>query len=302
MCTKSKTSFGCGHCVKVINECGIAGCTNVAKYKMPDKDCDCAECKSAGTNTTRGREGRGRYARKTQTPASRQSSFDSLPPDSPHLTISPWLPADPLDSKEKKWIQPTRRQADDAWIIEHERRMSDLDEKTSKMSLSSHHGTYRRSRRSSSRSSYEQVIEADEVEEPEEIEHTPSKARAIKMLPYEISEDSDKSRSRRQICRTSYNSHYVMSYHPEAPVTPRRRIRVVPLGSEHDLYQAPQPMANSHGRGSKTEPYRRHPQSCLFDSSVSGSPIVRAHRQGHHEIDGHPLQHDAYYPRQHTVY
>ncbi|KAK5949975.1 hypothetical protein OHC33_008936 [Knufia fluminis] len=193
---------------------------------MPDKDCDCSQCKTAGADVTRGREGRGRYAREIRTRGSRQSSYDSLPPDSPHLTISPWHRAE-IDCKEKKWDTPTRRQADDAWIIEHERRMSDLDEKTSNMSINSPRESRQKSRRTSPTSSYERVIEADEVEEPEEMQPTPAKPRAIKMLPYEISEESDKSHSRRRSHKTDRSTQHFMPHYQEAAITPRRRFQKV---------------------------------------------------------------------------
>lgn len=301
MCTKSKTSFGCGHCVKVIDRCGLQGCTEVVRYKMPDKDCDCSQCKTAGADVTRGREGRGRYAREIRTRGSRQSSYDSLPPDSPHLTISPWHRAE-IDCKEKKWDTPTRRQADDAWIIEHERRMSDLDEKTSNMSINSPRESRQKSRRTSPTSSYERVIEADEVEEPEEMQPTPAKPRAIKMLPYEISEESDKSHSRRRSHKTDRSTQHFMPHYQEAAITPRRRVRVAPPVSEHDIHESRQLVHIPRGYGSKTEPYRPQPQSCYLNSPVPGSPIEGAHWQGHYAMVRGPLQHDAYYPRQYTVY
>ena len=269
---------------------------------MPDKDCDCTPCKAAGADATRGREGRGRHARQIRTRDSRQSSYESLPHESVHFTISPWAASDPLDSKEKKWDMPTRRLADDGWVIEHERRMSDLDEKTSKMSLSSHRDSRRGSRRTSFTSGYEYVLEANEIEEPEELEPMPTTPRAIKMLPYEISMESDKSHHRRRSRQTSYNNQHVMPYYEEPPITPRRQIRAVSPISEHDLYDSRQLVHIPRGHGSKTEPYRPHPQSCHFDSPVSGSPIVGAHWQGQYEVVQHPLRHDGHYPRQYTVY
>ncbi|KAK5100082.1 hypothetical protein LTR70_003272 [Exophiala xenobiotica] len=268
---------------------------------MPNKDWDCTPCKAAGANVTRGREGRGRHAQEIRTRDSRQSSYDSLTPGSPHLTISPWaVAADPLDLKEKKWHKPTRRQADDAWVIEHERRMSDLGEKTSQMSLSPHRGAPRRSKRTSPTSSYEHIIEADDVEEPEEFEPTPTKTNAIKMLPYELSDDSGKSSSHHRSRRTSYTAQHVIPHRREAPITPRRQNRMSPPVSERDAYETRQLVHVPRRRD--TEPYRVYPQSCYLNSPASGSPIVGVRGQGHYEIVQHPLQHDAYYPRQYTVY
>ena len=269
---------------------------------MPGKDCDCAQCKSGGDNVTRGREGRGRYAREIRTRESRQSSYDSTPPDSPHLTISPWLPADPLDSIEHKWYKPTRRQADDAWVIEHERRMSDLDEKTSKISMSPPRDSPRSSRRTSPTSSYEYIIEADEVEEPEEIEYQPTMPRAIKMLPYEISEGPVKSDTRCHGRKSSYSSQHVLSYPKEAPITPRRHPRYAPPVSDRDAYESRQLIPIPQRYGSKTEPYSPHPQSCYFNSPVSGSPMMGAHWQARYETVQHPLHHNAYYPRMYPVH
>lgn len=300
MCTKSKTSFGCGHTFKVTEGCGVPNCNDIAKYKMPDKDCDCTPCKIAGANATRGREGRGRHAREIRTRDSRQSSYDSLTPDSPYLAISPWSPADPLDFKEQKWHKPTRRQAEDAWVIEHERRMSDLDEKTSRMSLSPRREYQRRSKRTSPTSSYEHIIEADEVEEPEEFELTPNKTRAIKMLPHEIHDNSVKTSSYRRSRRTGYATQHGIPYGQEAPVTPRRQTRVPPPVSERDAYETRQLVHIPRGRD--TEPHHIYPQSCYLNSLASGSSILGYHGQSHYEVIQHPLQHDAYYPRQHTVY
>ena len=269
---------------------------------MPNKDCDCAPCKTAGVNVTRGREGRGRHAREIRTRDSRQSSYDSLPTDSPHLAISPWLAANPLDLKETKWAKPTRRQADDAWVIEHERRMSDLDVKNSQMSISPDRGAHQRPKRTSSSRSYEHIIEADDVEEPEEIEPTPTKQRPIRMLPYEISDISEKASSQHRSRRPSYGSQHVLPYHTEAPTTPRRQARIAPAVSEHDSFNSRELVHMPQHYGSHNEPRRLQPHSCYFDSPLSRSPTIPISGLGHYDIVQNPLRHDAYYPRQYTVY
>lgn len=306
MCTKTKNTYGCGHCAKIFEPCRIPGCNEVAKYKMPPRDADCAQCRSAGDTVTRGKDGKGRHAREIR---SRRSSTDSFASSSPasagiaHMAISPWAANEQSPINMKLWSKPTRRQADDAWVIEHERRMSDLDDKTSKLSLDSCRNSHQSSRRSSPHSSYERIVEASEVEEPEEIEPPRSPPKAIQMLPFEISEDSEVSRSHRRSRKTSCDSDHSSPYKTSPdPRTPRRKTRFVPAISEHDPVDSRQLVHRPRRHGPKTEPYHPHPQSCYFDSPVSGSPIIGGHWESHYQVVHPPLQHDAYYPRTYPVY
>lgn len=70
---------------------------------------------------------RDRCSREMRREAVQQPSSDSLPLDSVQLSISPWNPGNQSGLNGKPWTARTRRKADAAWIIEHERRLSDLD-------------------------------------------------------------------------------------------------------------------------------------------------------------------------------
>lgn len=303
MCTKTKTSFGCGHCVKTIQDCGIPNCQTLEKWKFP-KAMDCAKCLASGDTVTRGKDGRGRHGReRARHEESRQSSSDTYKrgtesPGTAHMAISPWAPKTPEVPQEKSWNTPTRLKADEAWLVEHERRMSDLDEKTSKMSLGA---SRQNSRRASPRASYERGIEVIElVDDPEDIE-SPSKPKPIRLLPYEI-EEASKTSSRHRNRKISHDSEGSMPHYQESPLlqTPRRnKPRFVPPISEHDPHEYHDMHRRAQPHGSKTEPY--HPQSCFFESPLSGSPV----RQGdwtYQYHSGQPLRRDPYYPTTYPVY
>lgn len=307
MCVKSKTSYGCGHRIKVTEPCGSVDCTTIDRWKFPTNK-DCPQCKSGGEAITRGKEGRGRHGREILIRESRQSSSDSYGPPSPsstgspHLSISPWACSN-RSSNEKKWDTPTRQMADAAWLVEHERRMSDLEETTSKMSLRPQDNPYSTSRTHSARSSYERVIEADEVEEPEDMDDIPPpRTKAMKMLPYEIAPDSDHSPSRHRSRKPTNDAQRNPPRRADTmPRTPHRQIHFDHVTQEY--LEEPSPQQPIHkSRRSKTEP--QYPQACCFDPPVTilpSSPMVGGHWIDHFEIT-QPLQHTTYYPKTHQVY
>lgn len=307
MCLKSKTTFGCGHCIKYTELCEEPSCNSMDRWKFPANK-DCPQCKAAGEASTRGKEGRGRHGREIRTRESRQSSSDSypIPPSpscsgSPRLSISPWAASD-HSLNEKKWDTPTRQKADAAWLIEHERRISELEKSTSKLSFGSHKQTYVNSATPSPRSSYEKIIEADEIEEPLDMDDIPpSQPKAIKMLPYEISQDSDRS-SRRRGRKTDHDLDTSLPSHRReaVPKTPHRKTHF-DISSEYPQEPSQHQLIHKPRR-SKTEPY--YPQSCFRDVPVAilpSSPVVGGHWTNHYEFN-QPLQHDAYHPRTYQVY
>lgn len=302
MCTKTKTSFGCGHCVKTTEDCGIPHCQTLEKWKIP-KDMDCAKCRASGDTVTRGKDGRGRHGReRLRHEESRQSSSDTYirgtqSPGTAYMAISPWVPRTPEIPQEKPWTTPTRQKADEAWLIEHERRMSDLEEKTNRMSLGSNQ---KKSRKASPRASYERVIEVTELtEEPEDM-NVSSQTKLTRLLPYEI-EEASKSTSRHRSRKISHDSEGSMPHYQEGPLltTPRRKARFVPPISEHNPHEYHDMPRRSRPHGSKTEPY--YSQSCHFESPLSGSPL----RHGdwtYQYHSGQPMRRDPYYPTTYPVY
>lgn len=307
MCLKSKTTFGCGHRIKYTELCEEPNCSSIDRWKFPANK-DCPRCKAAGEASSRGKEGLGRHGREIRTRENRQQSSDSysIPSSpsysgSPRLSISPWAESD-RSRKEKKWDTPTRQMADAAWLVEHECRMSELEETTSKLSLSSHRQSCFDSPTPSPRGSYEKIIEADEVEEPLDMDDVPpSQSKAIGMLPYEISRDSDKSSSRRRGRKIEHDIDMGPSHHHKAaPETPHRRPH---FGTSSKYPEEPTQHQFIHKpRRSKTEP--NYPQSCFRDVPVTilpNSPVVGGPWINHYESN-QPLQHDAYYPRTYQVY
>lgn len=259
MCTKTKTSFGCGHCIKVTEACDSANCTNIDKWKFPANK-DCPKCRAAGEAITRGKEGHGRHGREIRIRRSRQSSSESLPTPnslsgSPNLSISPWALND-RSREEKKWDTPTRRKADDAWLVEHERRQSEFEEAVSKMTVRDN----RVYGRSSPRGSYERVIEADEVEEPDEIESLPRSQPRTRLLAYEISQSSHESRRSRDASR---DSTPIVSR--ELVLTkPRSRTYHVTTASEYHREPSPQ-QTTQRSRRTRTE--FNYPKTCSYEYS-----------------------------------
>lgn len=301
MCTKTKTSFGCGHCIKKIEDCGVPNCRNLDKWKLP-KDMDCVHCYLAGQASTRGKDGRGQHGREqARHRESRQSSADVLYPitndhGTPNLAISPWARDTPEVSQEKLWNTPTRIKADDAWVIEHARRMSELEEKKSKVSSRS---TSRVSRKSTPRASHERFLEVTEVfEEPEDLVVTPSQSN---LLPYEI-EEASRTYSNPSNRKLSHDSIGSGPYYQDGPgplvKSNRRKAHPVTPISEYNspVYHEPR---RSRRSGSKTEPY--YAQSCSFESPMPRNHPTQENWMNQYEVI-QPVYHDPYYTRSHQVY
>jgi hypothetical protein len=128
MCVRTKTSYGCGHEYKTTNTCSSPRCKSIERYHYP-REGDCRECKHAGEEVTRGREGKGRYAREISRREVERKPLRTVSGNTPPLTldigcgISPWgAPS----KREKGWHSPSRQKADQAWLEEHGERNSDL--------------------------------------------------------------------------------------------------------------------------------------------------------------------------------
>ncbi|KAJ9660096.1 hypothetical protein H2198_002793 [Neophaeococcomyces mojaviensis] len=318
MCTKTKTTFGCGHCIKSFEDCGISACTTVDKWKLP-KHADCPQCKAAGATLTRGKDGRGRHGRELVRTRDRWRSPSRSPsPDvttptsasSTHLSVSPWATTYQQCYSEKEWDTPTRQKADDAWLAEHERRMSDLEEKTSKLTLKT-----KFSRRSSPTSSYERIMEIDHFDDLEEWEgledfeepRTPTKHRPTykPRYEYEPSEDSQHyySTPRQHSRKVSHDSSGSMPRYQESPrarPTPRKTQTFHgPPASEVNLQEIHETKHRCRPRRTMTEPY--HPPSCCFDTPISSPILVNGPWIPQYEMI-QPLHHEHYYPRTYPVY
>lgn len=305
MCTKTKTSFGCGHCVKTIESCGIPNCQNLEKWKFP-RATDCARCRAAGETSTRGKDGRGRHGmEQARHRESRQSSAEAPNPrtassGTANLAISPWARKNPEVPQEKLWNTPTRQRADEAWVVEHERRQSDIEETMSKLSLRS---TPRGSKKSTPRASRERFIEFTEIfDEPEDLDALPLQPKTVKFLPYEIEEASrTNSHSRSRSRKVSHDSEGSMPHYQESPLskTPRgKTTRFVPPISEYTpvTYQDP---GRTRQSGVRTEPY--YAQSCSFESPMPRSHPTQESWMNQQEAVQAAYR-DPYYPRTYPVY
>lgn len=192
MCVRTKTSYGCGHVYKNTNDCYSSACTGVDRYHYL-KEGDCRECKSGGTTVSRGREGKGRYAQEIHrskvkdAPAS-SSKSSSASQRNVSGGASPWVTEpDP----EKTWQSPHRKQADEAWVSEHQDRISDLQERLDKVQLSE------RPRPSYSKElviiSDKHDYDDDDQDDYDTVHETPSKKR----LPIDIRQRSERSQPHR---------------------------------------------------------------------------------------------------------
>lgn len=143
MCVRTKTSYGCGHEYKTTNECGDSRCTSIERYHYP-KSGDCRGCKRGGEVVTRGREGRGRYAREIcRRPHDQSEQREPLVEITGNAErrsldvgagISPWAVS---QGSGKDWGSPTRLKADTAWLEEHVERNTDLQSIRETLSSSS---------------------------------------------------------------------------------------------------------------------------------------------------------------------
>ena len=147
MCVRTKTSYGCGCLYKATNECESSRCTGLERYHYIHEG-DCKSCKTGGETITRGREGKGRYAQEIR----RQSPPVDIPSSTgPRIDVSggasPWANS---GRRGDAWHSPTRVKADDAWEYEHETRLSDLQSRAERMSISAPTSSPRARRRSPS--------------------------------------------------------------------------------------------------------------------------------------------------------
>ena len=135
MCTKTKTSWGCGHSKKSVVDCDSRACNGKYERYHLLQEGDCRECKQGGNLVTRGKEGMGRYAQELKTrdaPVARRP----LTPINTNTKASPWAPPKP---RERPWRSPTRLKADDAWLEEHTKREKDLEARSQENSSRGSH-------------------------------------------------------------------------------------------------------------------------------------------------------------------
>lgn len=291
MCTKTKTSYGCGHSYKKLEDCGES-CKEPDRYAFL-KEGDCPACKRGGENVTRGRDGEGRYGRHAQRNRESESppTYRKNAPGPIDVSggAGPWTS---VTRQAKAWDSPIRKMADDAWLTEHDRRMTDLQEKMDRHSLSS-----RSSREQSPRQSYETVQHETEHITSSPRKHKPK--RHTEPLPYEVfrtEEDSDNTPRRRY----RHNQDEPNDYH-ESPAarhtTPQ--IQFAAPSSEYDYYASfgRESQRRGRGRGAKTEPYS-YAQSFIYDSPLSASPQTAAggYWMDHYEVI-QPTNYGYVFPR-----
>jgi hypothetical protein len=122
MCVRTKTSYGCGHTYKQDQSCDRPPCLGLERYHLENEG-DCRQCKKDGKAVSRGREGHGRYARELYKKEHKPPQIQ-IPSTTSHTSQSnPWAPP---NKREKDWRSPIRKQADEAWEEEHNRREQDL--------------------------------------------------------------------------------------------------------------------------------------------------------------------------------
>lgn len=287
MCTKTKTSYGCGHALKALDSCGDSTCTSVEKYHFK-KDVDCPTCRSGGTSVTRGKDGRGYYGKLHR---SEETSAGSPPsPSRQHRPnkidldgrSGPWSPE---EARTKPWDSPIRRSADDAWLNEHDARMAGLQELVEKYSISS-----KSSRNGSPHTSNERIaIHTDEQPFPHKLRYAKTMP-----LPYEVQavdEESDPYRHRRsrRARKQSHKSEDSMKDYVESPSIRYRKTDLAESSSEQDHYGV------RRHRGAKTEPHP-YARSYLYDTPLSASPVDRGHHFDQYEVIQTP-QYGYVYPR-----
>lgn len=275
---------------------------------MPTRDGDCSRCKATGPENTRGIDGRGRYAREIRSRRSSSGScVASSPVAIPNMTISPWAVNEHDQHIEKSWNTPTRIKADDAWVIEHERRMNVAPVPQPSSSRSQHNsvrepGTPKSRQRSSTHDfrkpsphhSYEKIFEAFEVEEPEEIEPTPSRRGTLRLLPYECPEESESYRSRRisHDSDSSYNAGVTLSR------SSHRKSRTVHTISDREDETR---LAYRPRRQSRTESHRAYlPPS--FELPPPSGPVVHGQWKSCRQAVYPPLHYPTNYPPTYPVY
>lgn len=314
MCVRTKTSYDCGCEYKTTNHCDNSDCEGLHRIHYA-KEGDCHKCKSAGIEGTRGREGKGRYAKQIKRARTKDNSHQSEAKTSPKSSVddespisvattspiapsvdgglSPWVSA---RGKEKPWETPHRKQADEAWLSEHDDRLSDLQERIENCSISKQSVPKTPSRR--------YVYEADECEyEDKNIKaidqqvYTPSE----KPLQIEIRKRIAGGPSRRSHSNRSHHHQdrqysdeslpdSMPSYHSSPMLNSYNALqyRYLERHRDYDFYRSnSSPSKQSTKRypsGSKTEPfiYNRSPYS--YDDY--GTPVNDFYSSKHHESLG----------------
>lgn len=227
MCVRTKTSYGCGHSSKVTNDCGKSRCKGLERFHL-EKEGDCSSCRAAGATISRGKDGKGRYAREhklnqskghgqreplSEVPnkaAERRSVRDPSPV--PENT-SPWVPAEPVEGEEKLWNTRPRRKADDAWLREHAERQSVSARATPERDSDVENTEFRRQ---SSRCNSEEKDESEsrlhrEIRKIQDAEHRSEARRRERQDSYDSfpSLESGGNRS----FRSRHRKHRERSYH-----------------------------------------------------------------------------------------
>lgn len=216
MCTRTKTSYGCGCRHKSTTECYSSSCTGLTRYHFV-KEGDCDECKRGGDRVTRGKEGKGRYARELKLSNAPPATRPPLSPISPNIKPSPWAP-EPPRPKEKEWRSSVRRKADDAWLVEHKQRERDLEAKSkqcsSRGSASSPTAGHAKDHK---RREENHAKLLDEVMRLEELERLRARRRAERSNSYESFNTMDSSCSPPRIW--SFDSGFHVPYIPPPKVS-----------------------------------------------------------------------------------
>ena len=133
MCTRTKTSYGCGHIHKTTIGCRDRHCVGLERFHY-QRDGDCLECKRGGRLVTRGRAGEGRYAQALKKrDAISSTSRSPLSSISGNAFPSPWIVTGDAEMEKRS---PIREEADHAWLREHEKRQRDLERRSAASSPS----------------------------------------------------------------------------------------------------------------------------------------------------------------------
>jgi hypothetical protein len=287
MCVRTKTSYGCGCAYKSTNECGSSRCSGLERYHYMHEG-DCRACKSGGDAVTRGREGMGRYAQEI--------NRRSPPIDIPYSTgprmdevgsVSPWSSS---ARRGDEWHSPTRMQADDAWEREHETRMSDLQSRTERMSISAPTSNPRPPRRSPS---YEVEEISDQYHSQDE--EYPSRQKAI--APRSLFGEVKITRELRHSPRTPsfvggrHDSSDSLGSLPKLRHSPRTYSYETrdPYDSgygSYDSYDLPKSRRRAHG--ARTEPYLYSSHSERQVQEIPVSAAAYGFPSGTYGVEIHP--------------
>ena len=287
MCVRTKTSWGCGCVYKDTNECRSSRCMGLERYSFPHEG-DCKACKRGGTGVTRGREGKGRYAQEI----SRRSPPVDIPSATgPRLDVSggasPWASS---ARRGDEWHSPTRMKADDAWQDEHCSRLSDLQSRAERISVSAPTSSPRPRRRSPS----PEVEEfSDHYYSHDEDRRSRQKVIVPRTLFGEVKgvRDSPSSRRRPAYAADRYESNDSLESLPNLRPTPRKQSYETrdPYDSgygSYDSYDSRRAPRRSHG--ARTEPYfySTTTQRQLCETPISATPY--GYPSGSYGVEVHP--------------